>query len=232
MPLFHPNDLQLNVDQVLQALGTEPEVISRRNDRLVEVTRRAIEVGQPLLSPRVLYYQFAVETRQHERVCLAGGGSLEGKAIAQHLASASQVIVALCTIGGELERLADDMMAENPVNGVALDGVGTAAVEALANLFCNQTASQAKVSGLQTTLPLSPGVEGWPVEQGQPQIFQLIDADRIGVSLTSGYMMVPRKSLTMVIGSGENVRSNESPCDLCNLRDRCQYRSRYASVTQ
>jgi hypothetical protein len=142
------------------------------------------------------------------------------------------VIVALCTIGAELERHAGNVMAEDPANGMVLDGVGTAAVLSLANRFCNQIGSQARVTGLQTTLPLSPGVEGWPVEQGQPQIFRMIDADCIGVSLTSGYMMVPRKSLTMVIGIGEDMRSNESPCDLCNLRDRCQYRTRYASVTQ
>lgn len=232
MPLLQPSDLHLNVDQVLRAQGTDPGIVGRRSRHLLAVTRSAIEVGQPLLSPRVLYYQFAVETRQHEWVCLAGGGSLEGKMIAQRLASASQVIVALCTIGGELERLADKMMAENPVKGMALDGVGTAAVLSLANWFCSQTTAQARVAGLQTTLPLSPGVEGWPVEQGQPQIFRLIDADSLGVSLTSGHMMVPRKSLTMVIGLGENVRSNESSCDLCDLRDRCQYRSRYASVTQ
>jgi hypothetical protein len=56
---------------------------------------------------------------------------------------------------------------------LALDGVGSAAVEMLAIQACNYFEEKAKIDGLFTSMPLNPGMVGWPVDMGQPQIFSL-----------------------------------------------------------
>jgi hypothetical protein len=68
---------------------------------------------------------------------------------------------------------------------------------------------------------------GWPVEQGQPQIFDLLDADEIGVRLTESMMMVPRKSLTFVLGIGKKLIAGGRTCDYCSLKGTCRYRDHY-----
>jgi cobalamin-dependent methionine synthase I len=116
------------------------------------------------------------------------------------------------------------------VYGLALDGVGSAAAEALAHAACRRFATLAATEGLQTTVSLSPGMLGWPVEEGQRQLFSLLDASLIGVILTRDYLMIPRKSLSLVIGVGTKVNVEGKPCDFCTMYDTCRYRSHDAAA--
>jgi hypothetical protein len=224
MPLLTNFHLQLTVDQVLRAQGADPASIRSRSPRLVEAAAKALEEGLPLLQPQALYRRLSVEALRHRRVYLSEGAYLEGELIAQHLAPAREIIAALCTVGADLEEYASAMMASAGVQALALEGVASAAVEALANELCSRIETEAASQGWQCTVPLSPGMTGWSVEEGQPQIFRLLDSTRIGVTLTSSYVMVPRKSLTMVIGVGPELLQGATTCDFCNMRDTCQYR--------
>jgi hypothetical protein len=60
--------------------------------------------------------------------------------------------------------------------------------------------SQLAEQGFKTTRSLNPGIPGWEVTQGQPQIFNALPAGDIGVSLTESGIMMPKKSLAFVIG--------------------------------
>jgi hypothetical protein len=221
-------DLSLTVDQVLRAQGANPAIIRERSPSLVEIAEQALKVGIPLLKPRVLYRELAIHEAVHERLKLSGGVVLKGNLVSQHLLPAMKVIAILCTIGPHLEQQAAEVMASDMVAGLALEGVGSAAAETLANLACNYFEAQAASSGLKTTMPLSPGMIGWPVEEGQPQIFKLLDGSSIGVALTPSYMMIPRKSLSMVVGVGRDLNIQGSTCDYCSLRETCLYKEHYA----
>jgi hypothetical protein len=94
--------------------------------------------------------------------------------IAQHLATARQVIVILATIGEELEEQVSRIWDSNMVYALALDGADSAAVEALANAACQYFEKKAGDEGMQVSIPLSPGIVDWPVSEGQPQIFYLL----------------------------------------------------------
>ena len=68
---------------------------------------------------------------------------------------------------------------------------------------------------------------GWPLEEGQPQIFNPLDASEIGVSLDPGtYLMRPLKSLSLVIGLGRDLNSAGQTCDFCSMRETCRYKDR------
>ena len=45
----------------------------------------------------------------------------------------------------------------------------------------------------------SPGYGDWPIDQ-QPELIRLAKAGEIGVSLSSSMMLIPRKSITAIIG--------------------------------
>jgi hypothetical protein len=135
------------------------------------------------------------------------------------------VVVIVCTVGRELEEHASQVMASDPTYGLALDGLGSAATDALAAATCDHFEKQAELEGLRTTMPIFPGMVGWPVSEGQLQVFSLLQADLIGVRLLPSGMMVPRKSLTLVIGLGAEVSTEGTPCDYCTMRDGCRYRT-------
>jgi hypothetical protein len=225
MPVLTDWDLRLNVDQILRGQGADPQVIRRRSPRLVDLAARALREGGPLISPALVYRQAAVEAMVHERLKLQGG-ELAGALLAQHLAPAEAVIIILCTIGPALETSASQVIQRDPLYGMALDGLGSAAVEALANAACARFEARAAGDGLQASIPLSPGMAGWPVEQGQAQIFDLLPAELIGVSLTPAWMMLPHKSLSMVIGLGPEMAGG-TVCEYCAMRATCRYQDHY-----
>ena len=227
MPVLREFELQLTVDQVLRAQGADPVAIRSRNQRLVEVAGQALDEGLPLLQPQVLYRKLDVKALRHQRLYLSDGTHLEGSLVVQHLAPARQVVAILCTVGDTLERYASEVMASAMVKALALEGVGSAAVEALANRVCSDLEKGAASRGMQCTVPLSPGMVDWSVEEGQPQIFRLLDGEEIGVFLTASYVMIPRKSLTMLLGIGPEVLKQGSTCDYCSMRETCHYRERH-----
>jgi hypothetical protein len=219
--------LMLDVDAVLRGQGGDPKVIRKRNDRILRLAEQALEEGTKFLDPVVVFRWLTIESLRHERITLAGGASLTGPLIVEHFTTAKDVVAALCTIGDRLEEKASEVMANDPAYGLALDGLGSAAVESLANAACRHFETQAANKGYRATIPLNPGMEGWPVEVGQEEIFNLLGDEHAGVRLTSSSMMVPRKSLTMVIGFGPEVGDKGRPCDYCSMRETCRYKEDY-----
>jgi len=227
MPQLKDIEINIGVDQVLRAQEANPETIRTRNPRLIDVTKKALQLGFPLLEPKVLYEKLKTESIKHETLRFENGGSLSGSLIAQHLAPAEEIFIILCTVGLSLEERSVEMVKTDPVVGFALEGVGSAGVEALANAVCYHFEKLAEEKGWHATIPLSPGMVGWPVEKGQTEIFSLLDAEEIGVTLTPSYLMLPRKSLSMVIGIGENIHTEGTTCDYCSMKETCRYQEHY-----
>jgi hypothetical protein len=124
-----------------------------------------------------------------------------------------------------LETIINELMATDPLQGWALDGYGSAAVEQLAALACAHFEAQAEADGQHASLPLSPGMEGWPAAQGQPELLGLLEPGRVGVRLLDSGMMAPRKTLSLAIGLGPNLSRAGRPCDYCALSQTCRYQT-------
>jgi len=214
---------------VLRAQGADPEVVHRRKSSAVGVAELAVAAGKPLLQPVVVSETFAVREFRHERLRLEPGGYLSGPLVAEHLHAAESVVVAVCSIGSTLEEAASAWFAEDPAMSVALDAFGSAAVDLVASAMCQRVDQQAEAEGLRTTVPLSPGLVGWPVGSGQRQIFALVDGASAGVSLNAGLMMTPKKSTSMVIGLGIDVDHSGESCDYCSMAGNCRFRHEHVS---
>jgi hypothetical protein len=140
------------------------------------------------------------------------------------------VVIVLCTIGDALERRGNEISSQDLILGLALDGLGSAAVEMLANACCKYFEMQAVTLDQSTSIPLSPGMLGWTVEVGQREIFDQLDSERIGVSLTESMLMIPKKSLTFVLGMGAQIMELGTSCDYCSQRETCRYQDHYAEA--
>jgi hypothetical protein len=227
MPQLKAIEIDIGIDQVLRAQGADPEVIRSRSPQLISVAEKALQLGFPLLEPKVLYKRLKIDTIKHETIRLENGGRLSGSLIAQHLAPAEEVIMILCTVGFPLEEQSAKVVKTDPPVGLALEGVGSAGVEALANAVCYHFEKSVEEKGWCATIPLNPGMTGWPIEKGQNEIFSLLDAEEIGITLTASYLMLPRKSLSMVIGIGEDIHTEGTACDYCSMKETCQYQNHY-----
>lgn len=227
MELQQKLDLVFDVDAVLRGQGADAAVLRARRPRLVEVAEKARLESLAFLQPVVAYREFKVEGILHDRLLLGSGEYIQSQLLVQHLAGASQLIFILATIGGTLEAKVSQVWDDDMVFALALDGAGSAAVEALANAACLYFETQAAENGLKASIPFSPGMVDWPVSQGQPQIFRLLgDAGKM-VELAPSHIMVPQKSLTMVMGIGAELESAGRTCDFCSMRATCRYQDHY-----
>jgi hypothetical protein len=219
--------LSLSVDDVLVAQGADPAVLRARRPRLVAAAERALTEGAALLEPAVAWSRFAVGRFAHETLVLEGGGRLSGPAVANRLAPAEHVIVSIQTVGHALDERVAELMSPDPVYALALDGLGTAAVDELGRQMRRRLEVEAREEGREAGLPLSPGAIGWPLDEGQAQLFALVDGEAIGVTVAPSGQMTPRKTTSRVVGLGHEMLTEGKPCDFCSMKEGCRYQGRH-----
>ena len=146
---------------------------------------------------------------------------LESRVIARLLERCCMAAVFLVTIGSHLEetagRLAEDGLI---VQSYVLDAIGSEAVEGVATFVEEMTRKMALEDGLVISNRFSPGYCDWDISQ-QKVIFEAVNGDSIGVHLTEQCLMMPRKSISGLIGIGPAEGDVESynPCRTCNQRN-------------
>ncbi len=213
-------ELQLESWRVLQALGVPP-----KEEKWLELVEELLPRGRELLEPVILYDLFPVEGVRPGEVVLKGA-RLRSKGLAKLWTQAQEVALALLTLGSHLdEQVSAYFVASEPLRGLVLDSIGTAALEELAEEACRLIAEVARGRGWEASAPLSPGNLDWGLEE-QRVFFALLPAEEIGLRLRESYQMTPLKSLSLAMGLGEKVLPSieESPCTYCSLGRRCRYR--------
>jgi hypothetical protein len=114
--------------------------------------------------------------------------------------------VALClvTIGGKLEEEILNSKEKGLLgHALILDTYGSAAAEACAEAAELIISSEVTGMGLRCSQRFSPGYGAWAVDE-QRWIMDAIDGGSLGVTLTDGCMMQPRKSVTFAVTIGKN----------------------------
>ena len=215
--------LSLSTDDILRGQGLNSELIHVRKPALLAAAKRAYSRGLSLIHPKALTREIAVLARRHDRILLKDGLSLSSPVVMRHLGGALRVVGSICTIGQELEESVTNLLESDPQLALALDGLGNAAVEMLAQQVCADIGKKLQDRGLKVSTPLSPGSLEWPVEIGQPQIFSLLEPARVGIKLTTGGMMIPKKSISFVLGIGYEMAQSDM-CEICSLKETCRYR--------
>jgi hypothetical protein len=146
------------------------------------------------------------------------------KIVFDQVKKSDSVAVFLCTAGEEIEVRSRNAMKERDfLKGYIYDIAGSEIVEAAADLLQEDLEKTILDSGGKITNRYSPGYCGWDVAE-QHKLFQLMPENYCGIKLTPSALMDPVKSISGIIGIGENVKNNPYTCKLCNQND-CVYRS-------
>ena len=132
----------------------------------------------------------------------------------------------ICTIGDQLEKASAELFQTDPSLALALDGMANAAIDQLVEKICCEVEAEAQAEGLNVSTPISPGSSEWPLEVGQPVLFQAIKPDPSAILLSESFLMIPKKSSSFIIGIGRKVAKHGKTCDQCNARETCRYQIR------
>lgn len=147
---------------------------------------------------------------------------LTGHDIKNHLISSEQIILFAATLGTDADRLIRIAEINNMAYAVVLDSYASAFIEA----YCDSCEEEMlRETGGSFTWRYSPGYGDYPISL-QNEFIKLLSADKkIGLTATENHILVPRKSVTAVIGITEDKREEKrNKCESCNMKDTCRLR--------
>ncbi|HAJ33946.1 MAG TPA: hypothetical protein DCK79_11455 [Candidatus Atribacteria bacterium] len=224
--------LKIDEEEVLRYQGYSKNKVKKPSKVILQITKEEIVRSYGLFKPKGIFSPVKIKQISFSdgRVDLKNGFSLNfSNSIINLLKGTSYLVLGVVTIGSSLENKVSEFFTQGEYpRAVALDAVGTVAVESLSRDIRNLVCQEAKKQYFKTTRYFSPGYGDWDISQ-QKDIFKIIPTNKIGVSLTESCMILPRKSLSwiMSIGKGVIISSKErDACKICKLKN-CQYRKTF-----
>ena len=181
---------------------------------------------QTLLNGRCVLLIQEISSITKEGVETQNGCKIPGKRIFSLMPHASHLAMAIGTIGDDLETLSRKFVKyEDPLIGIMLDSIGSAAVDCLVEEISKYISDHATKLGLMSSSPISPGMPGLPLET-QKILFDYLPANKISMQLTRSNMMIPFKSSSMLFGIGKAMPtwSKKKMCKACHLFKHCRYK--------
>lgn len=151
-----------------------------------------------------------------------------GKIILRQLRGAEAYALFVCTAGVEYEIFQQRLKTENDmVRMFIADALGSVIAEKCADSMEESLQLSIDKLGWKHTNRFSPGYCGWHVGE-QQKLFPLFDSHTCGVTLTDSSLMVPIKSVSGIIGVGQEVRRLDYICGLCTF-EKCYKRKKKIS---
>ena len=180
--------------EVLHFLGWRGTPVDRQT---LEGIREMTDLVLEKLQPRVVYLK-----REILRSGAREGTSLipRGNAVQSMLSPCKEAILLAGTFGAQSERMLLRMQVQDVSKALLLDAVLSAGVEALMDAKEEAFRSQIEAEGRYLTDRFSPGYGDMPIAQTR-EICEVLDTQRrIGLTVSQSGIMIPRKSVTAVMG--------------------------------
>jgi hypothetical protein len=202
MPIYNPAIKSFDMEEMKRYSGLT-QCTKFPQHLLDQACTEAQIISQPKATWQIYDYNAETATIMSPKPLM-----LPQTVISKHLAKAFKVAVIAVTIGAKLEEQVSNYFTNNEYTlGLLLDAAGTTAVEIAADQACELIKQEVTKQGYATLFRFSPGYGQWDITV-QPQILSLAHADEINVTATPSCMLLPRKSITAVIGLTANVSTN------------------------
>lgn len=212
---------EINEKQVLKYLGysggTVEEQLRRDIDR---VSGEVLSMARPLLTFRI----FDIEWR--DKPCIGGSNvALLGENIKEMLKECNRCILLGATLGMQIEQQLRSRQVQNVYESLIFDSCASSAIENVCDNFCEEMEADRAGEGEFLTDRFSPGYGDMPFSQ-QKEICAILHTEKtIGVSLSQSGIMIPRKSVTAVIGISHKKQSKRfRGCEYCSSFYNCRFR--------
>jgi hypothetical protein len=226
MPAITYPRLPLTVEDVVSFWGPRrARLASARMKALLSDLLERIEAGH-WIEPRIGFEVWPVVGQGQDWLDLRGGTRISSPRLSHHLPGATHVAAGVCTIGDAVEKHASEgFAASDRLRAVLLDDIGTLVLFRVADQLEELMQAEAARYGLEAGGVLNPGEDGFQISQ-QTVVVELAGGTNLGVSQTATGMLVPRKSLSMVVGFGARMPkwSRGERCERCGARERCPHR--------
>lgn len=198
----------INREKWLEAMHARGDINDELRTKLDEAEKMLVREA----APKAVY-----------RVMEINEVSTCGFSIKKHLEGCSRVAVMGLTLGMGIDNLLRRTQIRDMALTVMLDCGASVMVEQLCDEFEEKIKQETKEQ--YSTFRFSPGYGDYPLSE-QGRIARYLDASRkIGLTVTGSSIMIPRKSVTALIGLADHpVKGRLATCGECVLKEKCTLR--------
>ena len=145
-----------------------------------------------------------------------GGMTVHSHNLARHLEGCRRVVLLAATLGTEADTLIRRFSVQDMEKAVIAQAICAAMIEAYGDEIESELAQKPEFDGLRPTARFSPGYGDFDIVH-QKDILNMLHCSNIGLTLTDGYMLIPSKSVTAVIGFSPEKCAAEAmgKCERC-----------------
>lgn len=214
--------MYINKNEVLRYLGYKSGAIEDNLNGLID---ECIEEIKKYSNNKYTYKIFSIEKENDIVRVLDSNLVFKGESINRHLKNSSMCAILGVTLGGLVDTKVRYYEKINLTKALILDACATTAVEWACDEAEKEIRTEAHKRNLGITYRFSPGYGDLSIEI-QSKILMAIDAEkRIGLTVTESNILLPRKSVTAIIGFQDKSIISEHPgCKECNNYNKCGYR--------
>jgi len=168
---------------------------------LAEAVKGAIDKAYGLIHGRGVFMTFRLDGVSGDTVLSDEAGNLfKGANMVKLLGRCDFATLMAATIGPDLENEVERIQKAGDITeAYALEMVGGWMADYMADKVDEFVERAIEKTGYRRTMRFSPGYGDWSLDN-QPEMIRLSEADKVGIILTDTNIMIPRKSVTAVIG--------------------------------
>ena len=131
------------------------------------------------------------------------------------------VLIAAITLGSKIEEEIDQkFLSRDVAGGIALDSAAAVAIGQILDQMTGYINELVRGKGYKVFWRLSPGTGDWPASQ-QLDLANAAGGGQIGLSVTPGGMLVPRKTVTALFSLQQTSDDCSGSCAGCSLSGQC-----------
>ncbi len=214
--------MEINREEVLRYLGSAAISLDSELEQLLEDCIREIK---EIARPQYTFEVCRIEINANEVSVRDKGLGLKGFSLSKHLQGAEEAIIMAATLGAEVDRIIRRHQYTNLTRTVILDACASTAIEAVCDEVELQLRRSYGLKALHLTSRFSPGYGDLSIAY-QGKILELLKAQqRIGLMVTEEGLLIPRKSVTAIMGITEAPpEAGLLACDVCGMRKDCKMR--------
>lgn len=199
--------------------------IKKQKRILMLLLRDTFKKATSLLAPRAAFIIKKIDEldKQAGTIQLEGITLQLGKIITSQLKNTESVAMFQCTIGSRVESYSEELFKKgDSLEGYIVNLSGSEAAEATAEFAHQEIRKMAEENEMKITNRFSPGYCNWDVIE-QFKLFGFFPKGYCGISLTDSALMNPVKSVSGLIGLGQEVKFRAYNCSKCD-DEHCIYR--------
>lgn len=209
-------------DEILRYLAYKNQKIDSHMDKLID---EAMDEISSLAKERYTYRSFIIN-EDNNSIFLDGSElKLYGNDIRNHLSKSKECILIAATLGHQVDTRIRYYEKVSMTRALILDACATATIEALCDKTCKEIDEKLDKKDRTITHRYSPGYGDLPIHI-QGDFLTALDARKsIGLTATSTSILIPRKSVTAIVGIVEKDQIiHKNQCENCNKYNKCNYK--------